>query len=82
MHHNRTHRKNEFTNEKSMKKQATFYRGTLKCGECQKVFKSKSTFTDHVNAIHKGLKNHQCDKCQQVFGYRENLQLHHVSFHQ
>lgn len=40
------------------------------CRECGKAFTSPSKRTLHLNAVHRGLRPHQCNVCEKSFGYK------------
>ena len=48
----------------------------IKCGQCQKNFHTQHRLTDLFDAVHKGIKKYECDKCQKQFGFIENLKKH------
>ena len=77
--------------EELLKKHVTIHEGLkdnssskqkqFECNDCHKIYKAKMKVIDHINKVHRGLKNHECAKCKKVFGYQENLKKHHDSAH-
>ena len=45
------------------------------CSECGKTFKNRKSLVPHM-LLHTGIKNHQCDVCNQMFCSRGNLLSH------
>ena len=51
------------------------------CDVCRKSFTRKDNLTDHINAIHLGLKPHTCDECNMNFSLKSNLARHVKTVH-
>ena len=49
--------------------------GEYVCSECGKTFKNRRSLVPHM-LLHTGIKNHQCDVCNQMFCSRSNLLSH------
>jgi len=43
---------------------------------CGKAFRNKSEVQDHINVVHKKIKNFICHLCSHPFPYKKNLRLH------
>lgn len=54
---------------------------SLQCGECKKVFKSKGILKDHINNIHKKIKNFSCEKCEYKTNRSYDLKKHVKQVH-
>ena len=48
----------------------------LKCEICDKEFKSNKGLKEHINIVHKLMKEHQCNICQKVFKLQSQLTSH------
>jgi uncharacterized C2H2 Zn-finger protein len=46
------------------------------CELCNKSFRTNHSLTDHINAVHKGLKAYQCDRCGKEFGFKQLFYRH------
>ena len=46
------------------------------CGECFSSFPSNYALQEHINVIHKRLKEHTCDVCSKSFGRKSGLVKH------
>ncbi|XP_030025798.1 zinc finger protein 726-like [Manduca sexta] len=53
----------------------------FKCDTCKRAFHLKLTLERHIEAIHRGIKNHVCDFCGKAFGYRKALMQHERDVH-
>ena len=49
--------------------------GEYVCSECGKTFKNRRSLVPHM-LLHTGIKNHQCEVCNQMFCSRSNLLSH------
>ena len=48
----------------------------LKCEVCDKEFKSNHGLKNHLNKVHKLMKEHQCNICQSIFKLQSQLTSH------
>ena len=48
----------------------------LKCEICDREFKSNNTLKKHFNIVHRLIKEHQCNICQNVFTFLSQLTSH------
>ncbi|BFZ20032.1 hypothetical protein BsWGS_23071 [Bradybaena similaris] len=46
------------------------------CLECGRVFKKRIYLKDHIAVKHHHIKLYECDKCESIFGYANNLKQH------
>ena len=49
---------------------------------CGKAFSRLYHVQNHINNVHKGLKNYKCDLCDKAFGLKGNLMIHINSVHE
>ena len=53
----------------------------FECKKCDKVFKYKQSYQQHMDRVHLGKKDHQCDECGQLFTQIHHLRRHRVKVH-
>ena len=53
----------------------------FKCGQCEKTFKYKQSYNQHMEWIHLGQKKNQCEDCGQLFSQVHHLRKHRVKVH-
>ena len=46
------------------------------CDLCLKVFEEPKMLQNHVDFVHRGVKNHKCPFCEKSFGYDSTLRFH------
>ena len=51
------------------------------CQKCGKTFKYKQSYHQHMERIHMGKKDNQCDECGQMFTQVHHLRRHRVKVH-
>ena len=49
------------------------------CTDCGKGFHQKKVLGEHIDYVHKGLKNFFCSKCGTSFELSKTLQQHYVT---
>ena len=53
----------------------------FKCDICGSQFKTKQNITNHVNAVHNGLKPYICPICPLIFAYQTHVRQHVKEVH-
>ena len=55
----------------------------MNCKLCHKIFTTKSALKKHIQVVHEGKKNFQCewDECGKWFGHRQSLKKHMKMVH-
>ena len=51
-------------------------RETVKCIECNRMFREAKNLKRHIEEKHKNIKNFECLKCNKTFARRQHLQKH------
>ena len=54
---------------------------TFTCDRCDKVFRYKQSYQQHLQRVHLGKKDHQCDECGQLFSQMHHLRIHRAQVH-
>lgn len=53
----------------------------FKCDTCPKAYHNSLNLQRHIDAVHLGIKKHQCDICGSAFGYRRKMLEHQRLVH-